>query len=155
MANQKISQMQEILHAKPEDLLYVVQDAISSNITVGNLFGKLPDMLLSGSLQLDTIESVVSNGGDISDLHVVTALTVDNMDREFFISSGTASAPLPNFMVKVLYLKTTDIGRAIVKGGFISQIDHVALEETGDSAILMSTPLGWIVIGGNAKVVKV
>lgn len=152
MANLKISEMQEVSAIKPADLLYVVQDGISSHITVASLFGKLPDVLLSGSLQLDTLESIVANGGDISDLHVVTALSVDNMDREFFLSSGTPVNPQPNFMLKVLYLKTQFGGNAIVKGGLIPEITSVVLSNVGDAAIFLSTPAGWIYLAGTATV---
>lgn len=154
MANLKISEMQEVKSCTPNDLTYIVQDGISSHITMGNLFGKLPDILLSGSFQLDTVESIVANGGSISDSHVVTALTVDNMDREFYLSSGSLEEPLPNFMIKVVYLKYQYSGKAIVKGGFVSGIDSVILNNNGDSAIFMSTPSGWIYLGGNSFLIK-
>lgn len=146
MANQKISEMQEVKSITPDDLFYVVQDSISSHITAASLFGKLPDVLLSGSLQLDTIESVVTNGGNISDDHVVTALTVDNIDRTFYLSTGTVDSPLPNFMFKVVYVKTAFEGKAIIKGGFTSNITQVVLDDNSKAAVFMSTPLGWIVL---------
>ena len=155
MANLKISDMQEVRACKPSDLMYIVQDGISSNINIANLFGKLPDVLLSGSLQLDTLESIVANGGNISDSHVVTALTVDNIDREFFLSTGTTIEPLPNFMIKIVYLKTQFSGKAIIKGGFISGIDNVKLNNIGDAAIFLSTPSGWIYLAGSGIVTRV
>lgn len=155
MANQKISEMQKVNSVKAADFLYVVQDGISSHITAGDLFGMLPDVLLSGRFQLDTIESVVANGGTISDTHVVTALTVDNVDRVFELSTGTPTEPLPNFMIKIVYVKTQFSGKAIIKGGLISSIDNVALSLDGDAAIFMSTPLGWIYIGGSGVVTRV
>lgn len=155
MANLKISEMQEVSSVKPEDLFYVVQDGISSNITAANLFGKLPDVLLSGSLQLDTIESIVSNGGDLSDIHVVNSITVDNIDRDFFLSTGTPTTPLPNFMLKIVYLKTQFSASAYIRGGLIPEIDSVVLSKTGDSAIFLSTPLGWIYVAGTATVNRV
>jgi len=155
MANLKISDMQEIPSCTPNDLLYIVQDGISSHIKAGNLFGNLPDVLLSGSLQLDTVESIVSNGGTISDNHVVTALTVDNIDREFFLSTGTLDAPLPNFMFKVVYLKTQYSGKAIIKGGIFPSSKTVVLENTGDSAMFISTPSGWIYLGGSGTYASV
>lgn len=155
MANLKISDMQEVPAVKPADLFYVVQDGISSHITAASLFGKLPDVLLSGSLQLDTIESIVANGGDLSDLHVVNAITVDNIDRVFNLSSGTPQAPLPNFMLKVVYLKTEFGGNAIISGGLITEISSVVLSKIGDSAIFLSTPSGWIYLAGTATVNRV
>lgn len=155
MANLKISEMQSVGSCKPTDLMYIIQDGISSHITISNLFGKLPDMLLSGSLQLDTLESIVANGGNISDSHVVTALTVDNMDREFFLSSGTVDSPLPNFMLKIVYLKTQYSGKAIIKGGFVSGINSVSLINNGDAGIFLSTPSGWIYLGGTGMLSRV
>lgn len=155
MANLKISEMQQVSAATPADMLYIVQDGVSSHITVGDLFGKLPDVLLSGSLQLDTLESIVANGGDIGDSHVVTALAVDNIDRIFNISAGTLVNPLPNFMLKVVYLKEQFSGKAIIRGGFVSGIDNVTLTNNGDAAIFLSTPLGWIYLGGTGIVTRV
>lgn len=152
MANLKISQMQELSSIDAKSLLYVVQDGISSQITAGNLFGKLPDMLLSGSLQLDTLESVVANGGAISDSHVVTALTVDNSDREFQLTVGTPAEPLANFMLKVIYLKTQFGGRAVIREGLIPALDRVTLTNVGDAAIFLSTPAGWVYLAGTAVV---
>lgn len=154
MANQKISEMQKIGSVTPSDLLYVVQDGIGSNISVQNLFGRLPDVLLSGSLQLDTLESIVANGGAISDEHAVTAITVDNIDREFTLSTGSAASPLANFMFKVVYLKTEFGGNAIITGGLIPQIQSVTLSNTGDAAVFLSTPLGWIYLCGTATVTR-
>lgn len=148
MANQKVSVMNKALAATPADLMYLIQDGISSNITVGDLFGKIPDALFSGSLQLDTLESVVANGGPISDSHIVTALSVDEVGREFILSSSTVEAPLANFMIKVVYVKTTAGGVASIRGGFVQEIQGVTLQTPASTVILMSTPLGWIVIGG-------
>ena len=155
MANLKISEMQGVSSVKPEDILYLVQDGISSHISASNLFGKLPDVLLSGSIQLDTLESIVANGGDLSDLHVVNAITVDNMDREFFLSTGTPTAPLPNFMFKVVYLKTHFSASAYIRGGLIPEIESVVLSRIGDAAIFLSTPLGWIYVAGTATVNRI
>lgn len=155
MANQKISEMQRIQSIRPADMLYAVQDGISSNITAGDLFGKLPDVLLGGSFQLDTVESIVANGGLISDNHVVTALSVDNIDRVFELSTGTPTEPLANFMFKIVYVKTQFTGKAIIRGGLINDIDNVTLEKNGDVAIFMSTPLGWIYVAGAGIVTRV
>lgn len=147
--------MQEVGSSKTSDAMYIVQDGISSHITIANLFGKLPDTLLSGSLQLDTLESVLPNGGDISDNHIVTALTVDNMDRTFYLSTGTPDVQLANFMIKVVYLKTQYTGTAIIKGGLINGIERVTLNKNGDAAIFMSTPAGWIYLAGTAIVTHI
>lgn len=152
MANLKVSEMQSVESCTPADLMYIVQDGTSSHITVGDVFGKLPDVLLSGSFQLDTLESIVANGGNISDSHVVTALTVDNMDREFFLSSGTVDTPLPNFMLKVVYLKTQYSGKAIIKGGLVPGISNITLFNNGDAGVFMSTPAGWIYLGGTGVI---
>lgn len=154
MANQKITQMQRVAPVKPDDIVYIVQDGISSGVKISELFGKLPDSLFSGSIQLDTIETVISNGGDIEDSHAVTALAVDNIDREFFLTQGTITAPLANFMIKVVYLKVQSGGNAIIRG-LIPEIDSLVLHENGDAAILMSTPLGWIYLAGSAVVIRV
>ena len=155
MANLKVSEMQEAFTANPESILYLVQNGEPNKIKVSSLFGKLPDVLLGGSLQLDTLETIVANGNDILDDHVVTALAVDNVDRVFFLSQGTLEEPLANFMLKVVYLKTQYGGRAIIKGGLIPEISNVTLEKTGDSAMFLSTPSGWIYIAGTAVVNRV
>jgi len=153
MANQKISEMQRITETTPDDKMYIVQDGVPSHVTIGTLFGKMPDVLLSGSMQLDTIEDVITNGGAIGDTHVVYALATDNADRVFTISSGTTENPLPLFMIKVLYLKSEFSGKAIITGGFVDQIEQVEMNRAGQTAVLMSTPLGWVYLSGTATVV--
>ena len=152
MANLKVSEMQQVMTTKPADLLYLVQDGISSNINVAAFFGKIPDALFSGSVQLDTLESVVENGGDLEDSHCVTALTVDNIDRDFMLTSGDLGAPLANFMLKVVYLKTTAGGKANIIGGLVDTVSKVVLSRKGDAAIFLSTPMGWIYLTGTATV---
>ena len=155
MANQKVSEKQEIFAPKPTDLLYIIQDSVGSNIKVSNFFGNITDALLTGSLQLDTVEHVLPNGGALSDNHIVTAITTDTVDREFFLSTGTLDSPLPNFMLKVVYLKSQFGGYAYIKGGLIPEIDNVLLTNVGDAAIFMSTPAGWICLGGTSIVTRV
>lgn len=149
MESRKVSEMQSLSEITASDFIYAVQDGVPSKLTMGVMFGKTPDLRCGGSLQVDTTEEVISNGGEIPDDHVSFSLTVDNSDREFTISADSVDSSLPHFMVKRIVLKVTNGGKAIIRGGFIPTIDRVELSNVGDSVDLMSMPDGWIVTGGN------
>lgn len=155
MANQRISEMPSVTSLTPSDLVYVVQAGISSHITVEDAFSGLPNSVLTGKLSVDSSEVIVANGGNLSDAHVVTALTVDNTDREFLLSTGDILSPTQLFMIKIVYLKTTASGKAVIKGGLIPELESVTLTNIGDSATFMSTSNGWIYLSGTATVVRV
>ena len=70
-------------------------------------------------------------------------------------SIGTLDSPLPNFMLKVVYLKSQFGGHAYIKGGLIPEIDNVLLANVGDAAIFMSSPAGWIYLGGTSIISRV
>ena len=151
--NQMVSQMPNLGGAAADDLLYIVDNAskTSCNITVGQLVGSLPDTRFSGSIQTCDAESVIT-GGTIPDAKSTYAIVVDTADVHFSLAVGTTTSPLPLFQIKILYLKATNGGRAVIDTGLASPITSVVLSEPTNSAVFMSTPTGWILLSGVAEI---
>lgn len=146
----KLSELKAKVVADTTDLLYL-SDTVNqtgNKITVANFFASIPDALFKGSLQLGDTENLLTSGTAIDDTNITYALNIGNTDETFTLSAPTVTNPLPVLMVKVIYLKATAGGKAIITG-FLNPATTVTLSEVGSSVTLLSTAEGWIVLATN------
>lgn len=143
MAKLKLSELERVASANPNDLIYLVQSSTSKGITVHDLLGTANDISLQGNVTFGGEPQIISASGSFVDLTTpITYLRVPSGSQDINIPNGA------NGQIKVFITQSSSGGTFSLRGNILGS--GLNFSATGDDAIVVYSGNAWFVVGQTA-----